>query len=358
MSWRFVNKMLKPASSIVNRLTILYTLSMVGLLITIALIFFPSLARIFSQYNAHDYAHLTIECIKQLILMILFLSISGVAVGFMISRRSLRVIHLLQNKIEQISVDALDERLNIDTWPIELKAVGEQFNHMLDRMNNIFKQLEQFSSDIAHELRHPLQHLQQMTELALTQHNLSQNEQDMYVAYMDEFQKLSTLVEQLFFLARKEQSQIKLNKEEINLPLFMHKIFEYYQAWALEKNIKLSCRGESLLVADTILIQRAFSNILANALQYTADGGHIEVIISQSDQHIVIEFSDDGIGIAAEHLPKLFQRCYQADAARSKQSSLGLGLTIVQSIVELHEATITVQSTYGQGTTITLMFPK
>jgi two-component system heavy metal sensor histidine kinase CusS len=343
--------------SLVKRLTLLYMFSTLGLLLVIALLFFPSIARILSHFNAHDYKQLTVECIKQVIIMLLFVSVSGMLIGHSIARKGLRKIEELEQTMARISVNALNERLCIQDWPRELKPLGEQFNDMLGRLHQAFKQLEQFSSDLAHELRHPLHHLQHMTERALSKDDLTATEQDLLVMYMREFKMLSTLVEQLLFIARQEQSQIPLHKEWINLYDFMHHIMTYYEAWAEEKDITLTCSGEARLYADASLLQRAVNNVLANALQYTKHGGHINIHLTSSmHEGIQISITDDGIGIDDEHLAKLFQRCYRVDHSRSQYGSLGLGLSIVKSIMELHHARVSIKSQRDHGTTVVMTF--
>ena len=353
MLWRSANS--KHPSSLTRRLSFFYTLSSIGLLTVIVLLFFPSLARILAHYNTHDYATLTVECIKELLILLLFVSISGMILGHFIARKGLSAIQDLERTISRLSADGLlDERLDIHHWPVELKPLGQQFNHMLERLNHSFNQLTQFSSDLAHELRHPLQHLQQRTELALSQEHIAPAEQDRLVAYMEEFQMLSKLVEQLLFIARTEQAQTPLNKKLIPLVPLIDKIIDYFIALANDKQILLDYSGEGILWADPILIQRLLSNLIANAIEYTEMGGNIHISIAQN----TFTITDTGKGIAPDHLAKIFQRFYQIDNARSNRDTLGLGLPIVKSIVDLHQGEIQIQSVVNQGTKVTVVFPK
>ena len=130
-------------------------------------------------------------------------------------------------------------------------------------------------------------------------------------------------------------------------------------AYAEEKNITLSCEGQGVLKGDAVLLQRALCNLFANALQYTPDGGCIKVNLSTLPRRkrIRIDICDNGAGIEAKHLPYLFNRFYQVDAARSKADTLGLGLSIVKSIVCLHQGQVNIQSTPKAGTTVSLVFP-
>lgn len=305
MLWKYD----KQQSSLTKRLTYIYMLSTIGLLAVITLIFFPKLALIVSKFQDPTHVDLTIECIKTILLMLLFISVGAMILGQILAKKGLI-------------------------------------------------QLEKFSSDIAHELRHPLQHVMQMTEFSLSQKVIDPSVQALLVSYMKEFQNISTLVEQLLFIARSQHDQIPLKKITLQLAPFVDSLFEYYQAWAEEKSITLLCEGQATLKADVVLLQRALCNLLGNALQHTPEGGIIMINISRLPRRnrVCIEICDNGPGIEAKHLPYLFNRFYQVDAARSKPGTLGLGLSIVKSIMSLHQGKISIQSTPKVGTIVSLVF--
>ena len=127
-----------------------------------------------------------------------------------------------------------------------------------------------------------------------------------------------------------------------------------------DKKIKMSCEGSANLYANQVMFRRMISNLLSNALKYTPENGLIQIIIKKTNHHSVeIIIRDNGVGIAAEHFPKIFDRFYRVDPARSHATgSTGLGLAIVKSIIDLHHATISIQSEPGKGTTFILRFPK
>lgn len=306
MSWKSV----KHPKSLSRRLTYLHLFSTFGLLLVIVLIFSPKLAFMLSTLNDSTHANFTVECIKTILLMLLFISVGAMIVGQILAKKGLI-------------------------------------------------QLEQFSMDIAHELRHPLQHVMQMTELSLSKTRIEPDVQALLVSYMDEFQKISTLVEQLLFIARSQHGQIPLNKTKLQLESLVESLFEYYQAWAEEKNMTLSCSGQGVLMADAVLLQRMFCNLFANALQYTPAGGSICVNLSTLPRRkqVRIDVQDNGIGIEAKHLPYLFHRCYQVDPSRSKPTTLGLGLSMVKSIVSLHQGQVSIESTPQLGTTVSIILP-
>lgn len=137
-------------------------------------------------------------------------------------------------------------------------------------------------------------------------------------------------------------------------------ICEFYQAMADEKNIEITCEGHAILQANPIMFRRMVNNILSNALKYTPENGKVSFQIKEANNRAVhITLTDNGIGIAQEHLAKIFNRFYRVDAARSYRSGgVGLGLPIVKSIAELHKGTVSIASELGKGTTVHLIFFK
>jgi two-component system heavy metal sensor histidine kinase CusS len=122
--------------------------------------------------------------------------------------------------------------------------------------------------------------------------------------------------------------------------------------------VTLAVHGDLLLSADPMLLRQALSNLLANALRHTPRGGRIVLAAEDRDNAVALTVSDNGCGIAQEHLPLIFDRFYRVDAARSNTDSTGLGLSVVRSIAELHGGTVAVTSTPDIGTTFTLLMPK
>ncbi|HXO94913.1 MAG TPA: ATP-binding protein, partial [Candidatus Acidoferrum sp.] len=123
-----------------------------------------------------------------------------------------------------------------------------------------------------------------------------------------------------------------------------------------DHHVKISCSGDGQLYADPDLFERAVGNLLDNALRFTREGGSIRVAVSKHNSDFEVNVSDNGYGIAAEHLPRVFDRFYRAESSRSSDGA-GLGLALVKSIVELHGGSATIHSEAGHGTTVTLRFP-
>jgi two-component system heavy metal sensor histidine kinase CusS len=136
----------------------------------------------------------------------------------------------------------------------------------------------------------------------------------------------------------------------------VEKIAAFYQTIADDRHVAITCSGEGQIYADPDLFERALGNLLDNALRFTPENGSIQISVSEHDDDFEVAVSDDGCGIAPEHLPRVFDRFYRAESSRSSDGA-GLGLALVKSIVDLHGGSATIHSEIGRGTTVTLIFP-
>ena len=137
----------------------------------------------------------------------------------------------------------------------------------------------------------------------------------------------------------------------------MEKIAAFYEPVAEEQKVTITSRGEANFFADEMLFSRAISNLIENALHYTSAGGAIVIALASRGAQAEISVKDTGSGIAAEHLPRVFDRFYRADSSRSSEG-LGLGLALVKSITDLHGGSATIESQVDLGTKVTLTFPR
>jgi two-component system, OmpR family, heavy metal sensor histidine kinase CusS len=230
------------------------------------------------------------------------------------------------------------------------------FNGMLLRLAKSFAQLTQFSADLAHELRTPINNLMGETEVALARSRNADEYREILESNLEEYGRLSRIVETLLFLARAENTEIPLRTARPDGRAELEAVCSYHEALDDEKGIRLVCRGQGFLHADAQLFKRVPSNLLLNALQHTPTGGEICLSLHPAnDGSAEVIVQDTGCGIAAEHLPKMFDRFYRVDSARSEEGT-GLGLTIVKSIMDLHCGSLVIDSTLGKGTVVKLPF--
>jgi two-component system heavy metal sensor histidine kinase CusS len=306
-----------------------------------------------------SYQHAVISDRKIFIFVIFGSTLCSLLLGLFITHRGIKSLYVLTETARKITATSLHQRIDPKSWPKELRTLGVAFNQMLDRIESSFVRLKQFSSDLAHELRIPINNMIGETEITLSRlHNINEYQQ-VLMSNLEELQRVTQLIENILFLSRAENPQLEIKKNLLDIKHEIDAICEYYLPMADEKNIAVSCEGNAYLSADPIMFRRTISNILSNALKYTPPGGQIDIRIALVQNQVQIILSDNGIGISAEHLPKIFDRFYRVDTARSQQSGgTGLGLAIVKSIVDLHQGTISITSHLEKGTRICLVFPK
>lgn len=289
-----------------------------------------------------------------------FLAVTmAVALCYGIALKGLRPVSKLAAIMDQVDVHRLSHRVNEEPWPEELQPLAQKFDSLLSRLEASFSRLSQFSADIAHELRTPLQILGGEAELTLTRAASMEGYRACIESAADEYERLSRMVDALLFLARSEQPDAHIDRQMLDAKQEVIAVFDFYQAMADEQSITFTCFGEGTISADSALLRRALSNLVANALRHTSDGGRITVEIQpQPERTVTLIVNDTGYGIPPEDLPRVLERFYRADAARSRErQGTGLGLAIVQSIMHLHGGTISIRSEINRGTAVTLAFP-
>jgi two-component system heavy metal sensor histidine kinase CusS len=196
-------------------------------------------------------------------------------------------------------------------------------------------------------------------EVALSRERSAQEYSRVLESSLEECSRLSRMIDSLLFLARAENTELKIEACWFDATKEIRAVLDFYEALSSEEGIELQAQGKSALYGDVILFRRALSNLLANALRYTPRGGRICVTIqNESEQTVEVRIADTGSGIPPEHLPKIFDRFYRVDPSRSQHpEGTGLGLALVRSIMELHGGSVKVESEVGKGTTFALIFP-
>lgn len=279
--------------------------------------------------------------------------------GIFVARKGMRPLADIAGKAERITATHLNERMPSERLPAELVPLAESFNRMLVRLEVSFERIACFSSDIAHELRAPLHNLMGQTEVALTQDRPAEEYREILESNLEECNRLTHMVNGLLFLARAENPQMQIERTTFDVREELDQVSEFHQVVAEEREITLHARGEAQVSADRSMFRRALTNLVANALRYTAAQGRITLAVAtRQDGWIEVAVADNGCGIAGEHLPRLFDRLYRPDRGHTpNDTGTGLGLAIVKSIMDLHGGQVTVQSAPGLGSTFTLLFP-
>ena len=273
------------------------------------------------------------------------------ALGWVVARSGLRPLRQVTFVATSMSARSLKERIPLEPVPLELQQLVTSFNAMLARLDDAFVRLSNFSADIAHELRTPLSNLMTHTEVVLTQkRNLEAYEDNLY-SNLDDLKRMSRMIDDMLFLAKSDNGLIIPEQTRIEFSEVVAKLFEYYHLLADEQGIQLAVTGTGHVLGDKLMLDRAISNLLSNALRYTPAGKTILVTIKSSASAVTLTIENPGDTIKPEHLDKLFDRFYRVDPARREgsPSNAGLGLAITRSIVESHKGKIWCAS--GNGTT-------
>lgn len=281
------------------------------------------------------------------------------ATALLVAKRALRPLEEMATATEKVQASQLDQRLGGGRWPSELTALAAGFDKMLARLEESFDRLSRFSADLAHELRTPIQNLRSESEVALTRPRTAGEYREVIELNVEEYQRLSGMIDSLLFLARAENAETRLSRVKFRIGPEIDTILDFYDAAAREREVALTRQGDGELYADPMLFRRALSNVVANALRHTARNGRVQVLVdTDHGRRVEIVVQDNGCGIGPEHLPRIFDRFYRADAARSSDSTnTGLGLAIVKSIMELHGGVASAESALGAGTKVRLSFP-
>lgn len=250
-------------------------------------------------------------------------------------------------EIRRIKSDHLSIRLAPNTVPVELTELAVSFNDMLDRIEESFQRLSNFSADIAHELRTPITNLRTQTEVALSQSRDIEQYREILYSSLEEYERMAKMVGDMLFLAQADNHQLKGERVKINLTTEVQMLFEYFEALADERSVSLVCTGSVVCIeGDRLMIRRAFSNLLSNAIRYTPAEQAVTVsFVPSSHNTVLIRVENPGLTINPNHLPKLFDRFYRADPSRQRKGDgAGLGLAIVKSIIEAHGGNITAKT--------------
>jgi two-component system, OmpR family, heavy metal sensor histidine kinase CusS len=273
-----------------------------------------------------------------------------------VTKRGLRPLAAMTRSLKRVGPHRLHERIRPAEWPRELQPVAIAFDDMLDRLEDSFTRLSQFSADLAHELRTPLANIRGEAEVALKRTRSPNEYQAVIESSVAECARLSGIIDNLLFLARAEAAEGEVRRSLFDGRAEIERIAAYNEAIAEERNLLLSCEGEGKVYADPILFGRAVSNLVDNAVHFTPKGGRIVIALASSADGAEVVVQDTGCGVAAEHIPRMFDRFYRADPSRSSGGT-GLGLALVKSIADLHGGSLSVVSEVGRGTIVTLWFP-
>ena len=281
------------------------------------------------------------------------------ALGTWAAKQGLAPLESVAAAASRITASRLDERLDVGSAPLELQTLTGAYNAMLGRLQESFVRLSQFSSDLAHDLRTPIGNLLGEAQVALSRTRDADDYRSVIESSVEELERLSRMLESMLFLARADNAQLALHPEYVDLDIEFGKIRDYFEPLAQEKEVSLEVSGGARVHADPVLLRRAISNLVANAIRFSPSaGGEVTLTAhNTSDGGAQILVSNVGPEIAAQERERIFDRFYRIGRARADSNvSSGLGLAIVRSIMALHAGSASVECSGGR-TFFTLSFP-
>lgn len=279
-------------------------------------------------------------------------------------------IFMTEQKVRrQLLIPVGIERRHFDVYGVPIIGKNDVWKGVLLVFHDIteLKKLEQmrkdFVANVSHELKTPITSIKGFSETLLD--GAMEDKQalsDFLKIILQESDRLQSLVQDLLDLSKIEQHGFSLSMQQFDIVITIKEVFAIMKGRAQEKEIDLFLEreeGEILISGDPHRIKQVFLNLLSNAISYTPIGGRVSVVIKSTRSNIIVKVSDTGIGMEAEEIPRIFERFYRVDKARSRNSGgTGLGLAIVKHITEAHKGNITVKSTIGTGTVFTIKLPK
>jgi two-component system, OmpR family, heavy metal sensor histidine kinase CusS len=293
-----------------------------------------------------------------LVLVVLSGSIlASILIAIPVTRRGLRPLEEMKRSLERIGPTHLNERVAPANWPRELQPLAIAFDEMLKRLDDSFTRLSQFSADLAHELRTPIANMLGEAQVALSRDRSAAEYRETIESTIGECERLSGIVDNLLFVARADAATEPVERIRFDARAAVEKIAAFYETIAEDRHVAINCSGQGQISADPALFERAVGNLVDNALRFTPENGSIQIALAERTNDFEVAVSDNGSGVAPEHLPRVFDRFYRAEPSRGSDGA-GLGLALVKSIVDLHGGTARIQSEVGRGTTVRITFPK
>ena len=277
------------------------------------------------------------------------------------ARRALKPISRIIDTAREIGQgQELSKRIPVLKIKDELGQLALTFNKMMNRLENSFAQMRQFSSDASHELRTPLTVLKGQNELILRKQRKPEEYQEVISSNLEEINYMSKVLEDLFVLSRSDENQVKLDCKPVDLRALLEEVCKHAEILAEEKNIKIiiSFLEPTEIKGDEVRLRQMVWNVLQNGIKYTQRGGELKISLQKEGEVVLLTIQDTGIGIPEEDLPLIFNRFYRVDKARTRdEGGSGLGLSICRQIAEAHKGVIEVESKLGVGTRFKIRLP-
>jgi heavy metal sensor kinase len=275
------------------------------------------------------------------------------------ARRAVSGVEAVTRTAQKISEGTLDERVPVKARGDEIDQLATTFNQMVNRIQTLLTEIKEMSDNIAHDLKSPITRIRGIAEVTLSTGKSLNEYENMAASTIEECDRLLDMINTMLMISKAESGVDRLSREEIDVDGLVREACELFGPIAEDKGVTLSydVPNKSHLIGDHRMIQRMLSNLLDNAIKYTASRGAVSVSVSEDERDVVITVKDTGVGISPSDLPRIFERFYRCDQSRS-EPGIGLGLSLARAIARAHGGDITVMSTPNQGSTFMITLPR
>jgi two-component system heavy metal sensor histidine kinase CusS len=269
--------------------------------------------------------------------------------GVLLVRRGLRPLQRLALQLAATGPEFASSRIDPGTYALELVPWINQFNAVLERAEQAYRQLEAFNADVAHELRTPLANMIAEVEVELARPRTPEALQDALISNLEETRRLSAIVADMLFLSKADRGATARRSEPVSLAAQASAVVEFHEAELEQTALQVQVHGDAMVRIDVSLVRRALSNLLSNAVRYATPATTIEIRIEALADSVWLRVINRGLEIAEDALPHLFKRFFRAERSRSRSSAHhGLGLAIVAAIARMHGGETLARSVDGR----------
>lgn len=290
-------------------------------------------------------------------LSILFIMVISASGGFLIAKKALTPIKEISETIDRMSESNLSERVNVENIPAELRVLASSFNRTFDSLERSFNRQRQFTADASHELRTPLSVILSQSEVMLRKERTAEEYKNALKAIGEVAGMMSQIVRKLLAITRLGADKVELKIEDIDPGEIVSESVKLLTPLAEQKGvgINVSVPDRFVVRGDRTALLELFVNIIDNAIKYNVPHGRIDISVKKETGFIISEIKDTGIGIPESDLGRVSDRFYRVDKSRSRDIwGVGLGLSICEEIIKLHEGSIEIKSKVGAGTTVSV----
>jgi len=293
-----------------------------------------------------------------LTMALLPLTLLGIIGGSLLAMRSLRPVRHIVQTVQYILSGRMEARVIRTQAGDELDDLARLFNEMLDKIRALIDSFKESLDNVAHDLRTPMTRLRSVAEKALQESTDLKQSQDALSDCIEESDRILSMLTMLMDISEAETGALKLHRRLLNISSLIARVVDMYEPVAEEKQVRLIVKApaELNIKCDGNRLSQALANILDNAVKYSPAGGRVTINVFQDKGELCIQINDTGPGIPSEDLPKIWDRLFRSDTART-QKGLGLGLSFVKAICEAHKGRVSAKSEKGKGSIFCITLP-